>query len=220
MHETQTHAIATTIHGRVLARPAAGRPAGILVGFHGYMENAAIQMERLRTIPGTGAWTLVAIQALHRFYKGRSQEVVASWMTRQDRDAAIADNVAYVDAAIDAVAPGPGTAIVPIVWCGFSQGAAMAFRAAALGKHRAAGVIAVGGDVPPELTRDPGARFPGVLLVRGARDEWYTQDKLDMDLAALGPRAAAVRPLVVDAGHEWTPEVSRAAGELLASLPA
>ena len=60
-------------------------------------------MDRLEAIPGSSAWTLVSIQALHRFYRGRTDDVVASWMTREDRDEAIADNLAYISAALDQV---------------------------------------------------------------------------------------------------------------------
>src|SRR5215204_439337 len=92
------HSIETPTHGRVLVRRARSHPAaGVLVGFHGYMENASIQMPRLIDIPGADNWTLVSVQALHRFYKGRSQEVVAGWMTREDRLDAIGDNIRYVD---------------------------------------------------------------------------------------------------------------------------
>ena len=111
--------IAATTHGRVLLRDARAAAArGVLVGFHGYMEQAVIQMERLQAIPGAARWTLVSIQALHRFYRGRSQEVVASWMTSQDREAAIADNIEYVDAALDSV---PHDGSTKIVFAGFSQ---------------------------------------------------------------------------------------------------
>lgn len=37
--------IATTTHGRVLVREAAD-PVAVIVGFHAYMENVEIQMER------------------------------------------------------------------------------------------------------------------------------------------------------------------------------
>ena len=50
-------------------RKARGIPLGLLVGFHGYMENAEMQMQRLEAIPGGLEWTLVSIQALHRFYR-------------------------------------------------------------------------------------------------------------------------------------------------------
>src|SRR5262249_41464405 len=112
--------IEAATHGRVLVRGAiAGKAAGLVVGFHGYMENAAIQMERLEAIPGAERWTLVSVQGLHRFYRGRSDQVVASWMTREDREVAIADNLAYVDRAIASI---PEAGRPRIVYAGFSQG--------------------------------------------------------------------------------------------------
>ena len=183
----------------------------MFVGFHGYLENAEIQMERLAAVPGAEAWTLVSVQGLHRFYKGRTQGVVASWMTRQDREDAIRDNVAYVDNVIEATRTGDE----PIVYAGFSQGVAMAFRAAVRGKVRGAGVIAVGADVPPELLADAQSWFPRVLLMRGVRDESYSPETFGQDYRALRPRVDDVRQLEYEGGHEWTPEVSQAAGAFL-----
>ena len=134
--------VAATTHGRVLRRPV--RPAdGILAGFHGYYENAETQLDRLAAIPGTSTWTLVSVQGLHRFYRARTDDVVASWMTRQDRELAIADNIAYVDSALATVVGEPSPE--PLVCAGFSQGVAMAFRAAVRGRRRAHGIVAVGG---------------------------------------------------------------------------
>src|SRR5437762_14191850 len=135
MNETEVHLVPTLTHGRVLVRAAAAAASrGLLVGFHGYMENAAIQMARMADIPGASMWTLVSIQGLHRFYRGRTNEVVASWMTREDRDAAIADNIAYVAAALDGV---PHDASSRIMFMGFSQGAPMPLRAAVRRSERA-----------------------------------------------------------------------------------
>jgi len=171
------------------------------------MENAAIQMERLEALPGAGRWTLISVQGLHRFYRGRSEDVVAGWMTRQDRDEMIADNIEYVDRAIDAAAPTD----VPLFTTGFSQGVAMAFRAGVRGRRRAGGIVAVGGDVPPELLDDPALAFPAVLLARGERDDWYTAAKLEADVRALRARGSGAEALVYPAGHEWTPDVADAA---------
>jgi predicted esterase len=205
--------IATRIHGRVLVRDASD-PAAVIVGFHGYMENAAIQMERLEALPGAGRWTLISVQGLHRFYRGHSEAVVAGWMTRQDRDEMIADNIEYADRAIDAAAP----ADVPLFTTGFSQGVAMAFRAGVRGRRRASGVVAVGGDVPPELLDDPALAFPAVLLARGERDDWYTTARLEADVKALRARGSHVEPLVHPAGHEWTPDVAGAAAAFILGI--
>jgi predicted esterase len=207
--------IATTTHGRILVREPAARAAGLLLGFHGYQENAAIQMRRLASIPRADEWMLVSVQGLHRFYRGRTDDVIASWMTREDRDAMIEDNIAYVDAVVELVG---GRSSCPIVCVGFSQGVATAFRAAVRGRTAAAGVIAVGGDVPPELLSDAHARFPRVLLVRGARDEWYSQPKLDADLGALVARGVAVQATIVEGAHEWNDAVADAAGRFMAAV--
>jgi predicted esterase len=204
--------VATRTHGRVLVQPAA-QPKGLLVGFHGYAESAAIQMQRLAAIPDAGAWTCVAVQGLHRFYRGRSRETLAGWMTREDRELLIADNIEYVDAVMASVAD-PARRL-PIVYAGFSQGVAMAFRAGVLGRETAAGIIAVGADVPPELANDPRSRFPPVLMLRGSRDEWYTQDTFETDVETLRARGTDVNAVVFDGGHEWTDAVAREAAHFL-----
>jgi predicted esterase len=207
----RTLSIEAPAHGRVLVRDV-DSPRGLLVGFHGYAETAEAQLERLTAVPGMDAWTLVAAQGLNRFYRGRTQDVVAGWMTRQDRDDAIRDNVAYIDNVIDATRTGSEA----IVFAGFSQGVAMAFRAAVLGKARAIGVVAVGGDVPPELLAGSVSPFPRVLLIRGATDDWYTAKKLEADISALRARGADPEAFTHDGGHEWTGDVARAAGKVLA----
>jgi predicted esterase len=220
----ETQLVRTTTHGRVLVR-AASPARGVLVGFHGYMEDAEAQMARLDTIPGAGGWTLVSIQGLHRFYKGRTEAVVSSWMVRQDRETLIADNIAYVDSALaslDARSREVGLkadpTVAPVVFCGFSQGVAMAFRAAVRGGSGAAGIIAVGGDVPPELLADRGSSFPPVLLVRGNRDEWYTGEQMRSDAEALTARGAKVTAATFDGGHEWGEGSSAAAGQFLGAI--
>ena len=208
------HSVPTMTHGRVLVRlPRAAASRGVLVGFHGYMENAAVQMARLEHIPGAEAWTLVAVQALHRFYRGRTEEIAASWMTREDREDAISDNLSYVAAALEAT---PHDETARIVYAGFSQGVPMAYRAAVRGRDRPAAVVAVGGDAPPELLADPSAVFPPILLLRGARDvEWYTESKYRADVAALTNRGVALQAAVYDGAHEWNAAVAQAIGAFI-----
>jgi predicted esterase len=207
--------IAATVHGLYLTvPPATPGPAPILVGFHGYAEDAEAQIERLRAIPESSRWLSVSIQALHRFYQRRTNRVVASWMTSQDRELAIADNVAYVATCIDAVADEWPT-IPKVVFAGFSQGVAMAYRAAVNATRGVAGVVAVGGDIPPELT--PGAlqRLPAALIARGKSDDWYTKEKFADDERRLRDCSVSVRALEFNAGHEWSSEVVAAASDFL-----
>src|SRR5256885_16597122 len=120
--------IAATIHGRYLVEtPPGGAPVGTLVGCHGYAEPAEAQLERMQAIAGADRWLLVAVQGLHRFYQRRANEVVASWMTRQDRELAIADNIAYAASIVDAVAAEWPTSGPP-VFMGFSPAVAPMVR--------------------------------------------------------------------------------------------
>ena len=206
--------IAALVHGRYLVEaPAepAGRP--LLVGFHGYGESADRHLEELRRIPGASRWTLCAVQALHPFYN-RSGEVIASWMTRLQRERAILDNLLYVTSVVAEVKH-ELRASEGLVYLGFSQGAAMAYRAAAGSGHACQGVIVLGGDVPPELEgRDLGG-FPPVLLGRGSSEEWYDAAKMEHDVELLRRKGVEVRPCIFQGGHEWTDEFRAAAGRFL-----
>ncbi|HWW84744.1 MAG TPA: hypothetical protein VNZ26_14140 [Vicinamibacterales bacterium] len=208
--------LSVTTHGRYLVLPQSepSHAAPLLVGFHGYAEDAAIQLERLRSIPGTESWRLVSIQGLHCFYQRRTNEVVASWMTRQDRDLAIEDNLAYVTRVIDSVSR-EGKCEAGVVFAGFSQGVATAFRAAVHLPHLVTGVIAVGGDVPPEIDRTSLARIPAVLLCHGALDKWYTQETFARDRQRLEEADVGTHVLEFTGGHEWSAEVVDASSRFL-----
>ena len=189
-------------------------PAPILVGFHGYAEDAETQLARLVAIPGSDRWLKVSVQALHRLYQRRTNQVVASWMTRQDRETGIADNVAYVTNCLDTIAAEWPT-LSNVVFAGFSQGVGMAFRAAANAVPRSAGVIAVGGDIPPELTPGSLSKLAAVLLVRGTSDAWYTKVQFANDERRLREASVNIQTLDLDAGHEWSGDLIGPAAQFL-----
>jgi predicted esterase len=226
MPEAATHTLSVParVHGTVLCRdPLAetGGAAPLLVGFHGYGENAERHLSELVRIPGTESWRVAAVQALHPFYT-RTQEVVASWMTRFDREHAIEDNIAYVVAVVDRLRErNPGGEEGTLVFAGFSQGVAMAYRAAArLGARgdRCRGVIALGGDVPPEISDQDLAKLPPVLVGAGVGESFYTKSKLNADIARLQAAGIDARPAPFAGGHEWTDEFRGIAGRFLAEL--
>jgi predicted esterase len=204
MTDFDVRSIAATVHGRYLVSD--GPPERVLIGFHGYAETAEMHMNELQQIPGIERWTAVAVQALHPFYLNRSGKIVASWMTSLDREVAIDDNRAYVRSVA-----GQFPAARELVFLGFSQGVAMAYRAAA--GSRATGVIALGGDVPPELF-ESSLSFPRVLIGCGRGEEWYTDEKFQKDLRFLSERTT-VETCVYEGGHEWTGEFRAAAGAFL-----
>jgi poly(3-hydroxybutyrate) depolymerase len=210
----QPRTLETATHGRYLVRPPGGTPSGVLYGFHGYAENAETHLRALDAIPGLDDWLVVAVQALHPFHT-RDQRVVANWMTSQDRELAIADNIAYVRRVVAAVEDEQAVR-TPRVFAGFSQGGAMAYRAAAhLG---AAGLIILAADVAPDVASIPGVRLPAVLLGRGTRDPWYTVEKCEADLRTLARIGVPVEQCVFDGVHEWSAPFREAAGDYLKRL--
>lgn len=198
----RAHLIATTTHGRyVTDRPPGAGPFPVLMGFHGYGESAAVHLPCLARLDPDHAWLRVSVQGLHRFYGRGSVEVVASWMTREDRQPAIADNLAYA-AAVQAAVQRDEPVCAPIVLAGFSQGAAQAYRVALALGSACAGIVALGGDVPPDVAMHAG-QLPPVLIGRGSRDGWYTAAGLAADVALLRAAGATWSVCEFDGGHEW-----------------
>jgi predicted esterase len=210
------HLVEARVHGRYLVHaPTAAPPWPIVMGFHGYGQDADEHLADLVSIPGAERWLLVAVQALHPFYTRTDQRVVASWMTRLDREHAIADNVAYVGRVLHDVRRRYST-MSPLVFCGFSQGGAMAYRAA--GHYAADGLVVLAADVPPDVAAGPTAPLPPVLLGRGTHDAWYTASKQDGDRQVL--ERLGVRPVicVFEGGHVWSDPFRDAAANLLRRL--
>jgi predicted esterase len=197
-----THVIAARTHGRFLVEP--GPAERLLVGFHGYGENADESLAQMLRIPGVEQWTVVAVQALHRFYRGRTGTISASWMTSQDRERAIRDNIDYVRSV---VAEFPTA--TALVFLGFSQGVAMAYRAASAHPNANA-IVALAGDVPPDIE----GPLPPVLIARGTTEEWYAEEKLKKDLSIL-ESLTTVETYTFVGGHEWTDEFREVAGRFL-----
>ncbi len=133
-------------------------------------------------------------------------------MTSQERTLRIQENVNYVNAVISQIKQTfPVNDI--LVFHGFSQGTAMACRAALLGKYQAHGVMLLGGDIPPEFdVLNPMNR---VLIGRGERDRFYTLDKLNQDISRLELSSVIASFCTFDGGHEGHDTYFQAAGKFL-----
>lgn len=209
--------ITTITHGRYLVDVGqSGGGAPLLVGFHGYGENAERHLEKLRKIPGAEKWLLCAVGALHPFYNTKTGEVIDSWMTKRGREQAIDDNVDYVARVVSEVKERYETSD-RLVFAGFSQGVAMAFRAAARSGFRCDGLIALAADVPPDVAAR-GFHLPPILLGRGTEDQWYSEAKMEADLETLSRLETDVETCVFEGGHDWTPEFWSRAGKFLGRI--
>jgi predicted esterase len=175
-------------------------------------------------------WILVSVQALNRFYTRGDRDIVASWMTREDRELAIADNVRYIRAVVDVVRSTEHVDRL-LVYAGFSQGAGMAYRAATRSLRAAdlesvhsqksdpplSGLIILAGDIPPDVAPSA-SRLPRVLIGRGRADMWYTREREEKDVALLRDAGVPVETVTLEGGHEWTDEFAARAGAFLDAL--
>jgi predicted esterase len=216
----QIHTIEALTHGRYLVdQPEGDGPFPMLVGFHGYSEGAERMLDELRRIRGERRWLLVSVQALNRFYS-RASTVVAGWMTREDRELAIDDNLRYVRSVVAQVRRTYPVSAA-IVYTGFSQGVAMAYRAAARvadGDVPApAGVIVLAGDIPPDVVPVL-PQFPPLLLGYGNEDHFYTAAKATEDADRFRAAGLVPRTHVFTGGHVWDESFVAEAGLFLDAL--
>ena len=138
-------------------------------------------------------------------------------MTREDRELAIDDNLQYVRSVVAQVRrayPIGNT----VAYAGFSQGVAMAYRAAAFVANGdvppPAGLIVLAGDIPPDVV-EVLPHLPPVLLGYGSEDHFYTAAKAAEDADRF--RAAGVVPQthVFTGGHVWDESFVTRAGLFL-----
>ena len=101
-----------------------------------------------------------------------------------------------------------------VVYLGFSQGVAMAYRTAL--SAGAAGIISLAGDLPPEIVSpNSGGVIPRVLLGRCLEDQWYTKQNLASDLKRLKLMGIVVETCSLECGHEWTTSFGHKCGDFL-----
>ena len=136
-------------------------------------------------------------------------------MTSEDRELAIADNITYVSQVVGAVREEFPTSPT-LVFFGFSQGVAMAFRAAA--HLQSSALIVAGGDVPPDVSTRTPLSLPPVLYGRGRQDDLYSADAHARDITTLERLGVEVESVTFEGGHKLTPEFLAIAGRALAKL--
>jgi dienelactone hydrolase len=176
------------------------------VVLHGYGQLASYFVRHFA--PLADGRVVVAPEALSRFYlESRDSgvhgpRVGATWMTREDREAEIADYVRYLDLALDDAAPGD----LPLSVLGFSQGTATACRWLAARDVRGAApaerLVLWAGDVPPEL--DLGAawlRRTRLTFVAGTSDRFISPEVLASLRARLDGAAVPYTLVTFDGDH-------------------
>jgi len=117
---------------------------------HGYAQLANYFLKNFEDL-NDGKTLIIAPEGLHRFYwKGFSEKVVASWMTKEDRESDIADYVNYLNLVYKEVLSGLKNKNVKVNVLGFSQGTATVCRWLANNKVKADNLILWAGAFPDD----------------------------------------------------------------------
>jgi predicted esterase len=175
---------------------------------HGYGQLARDFVANFTPVSAPGR-TIVGPEALSRYYlddtRGGSHatsQVGATWMTREDRDSEIADQISYLDSLHAAVAAqaAPGAALTVL---GFSQGVATVCRWLDRGRTRADRLICWGGAIPDDvrLGQDSPIRHPALWLVAGLRDIYATAERVAHHESVLRAAGVPFTRLTFDGGH-------------------
>jgi predicted esterase len=202
--------------------PALGATARELwIVLHGYGMTAAEILAQVAVLDD-GTRRIVAPEALSRFYtrpieervKQRSadQHVGASWMTREARDADIADNQAYLLAVYERERAAQGSAALPLTVLGFSQSAATTSRWLASADAPVARHLVWGAMLAHDVPLDPASplRRGETVWVLGSRDQFVTSALLEAEQARLAAADFPHRLVRFDGGHRLDDETLRA----------
>ncbi len=222
------HSIAAVKTARyVVLGPEDGPVDEVWVACHGYGQLATYFGRHFRAVERPGRLVVVP-EALNRFYVSRggtraADRVGASWMTREEREADIADVLRYLDdvfvAACARADADPHT--VPLVGVGFSQGAATVTRWLAWSPlvraraRRAERLILWGGALPHDLDLNAEAtwlRQTEVVLVAGDRDSLATPARVMQQERALTAASVPHRTVTFPGEHRLNDRVLRELG--------
>lgn len=191
--------------------PTHGFPRELWFVCHGYGQLAARFLRQFAPLDD-GTRLIVAPEGLSRFYldplplrrNDPSPRIGASWMTREDRDAEIADYVAYLERLATEIRHPLAGAAPRIVVLGFSQGTATVSRWLAASELRVDQLVLWGGAIPPELDLAAwSARLRGasITLVAGAEDEFATAAAVSAEAERLSAAGVAFTLQRFAGGH-------------------
>jgi predicted esterase len=185
---------------------------------HGYGQLAGRFLSRFTPLEREDR-LFVAPEALSRYYlkaptaaHGPQSPVGASWMTREDRDAEIADQARYLDLVHDEVFTVVDRNAVKLWVLGFSQGVSTVARWLAGAKNPADRVVLWAGMIPTELdangARALSARAP-VTIVIGDTDEFATPKVVAAQEARLRELGVPFRMQHFKGGHDLSDSALR-----------
>lgn len=194
----------------------------VWIACHGFGQLAHAFVEPFRRFEGDHR-LIVAPEALQRFYldsrpaNTRNSPVGATWMTRDDREADIADIVTYLDALYERIVESLAAHDVArdrlrVHALGFSQGAVAVARWTARGAAVIDHLVMWGHGMPDDVNvRAVGERRPDLTIdmVFGERDHFANASVMAATQAVLDGSGVPFRMIPFAGGHILSTRVLR-----------
>ncbi len=177
-------------------------PHPLLIVLHGFGQVAGQFIKVFEPLAQKGI-LVAAPQGAHQLYTNlKERRVGFSWLTKYERDQSVSDFVAYMEQFFKLLQETCEVDSQRVFMLGFSQGVSMAYRTWAHSSLPVRGVIACGGDLPPDIVEQLEGLPPiQILLVHGRQDEEVSPEKAQKALKHL--RASGLKPELFDfeGGH-------------------
>ena len=177
---------------------------------HGYNQLAGDFIREFETIADDSR-VIVAPEALSRYYlatepgfHSAEAKIGATWMTRADREAEIADYVAYLDDLYDEIFTRARRSEVSVTVVGFSQGGATANRWLTRGRARADRLIMWGALLATDSDLNHAATFfrdVKLTIVYGKRDQFADEGMIANYEKLLREKNVPYELLTFNGGH-------------------
>jgi phospholipase/carboxylesterase len=188
-------------------------PAPLLVALHGYGSNKGWMMREARAHAPEG-FAVAALQGPHQHMKEPREEGGPArygfgWLTNFHPEESIAlHHRALLDLVAALVDEGVADA-ARVFLLGFSQSCAINYRFVFTYPKVLRGVVGICGGLPGDWETNPayGETRASVLHLSGARDEFYTPERVAPYAEQLRRRARDVETRAYDCGHEFAPEM-------------
>jgi len=190
----------------------------VIVLLHGYGMSAkdCLSLFGGMKLPGT---LLVAPEGLSRFYsKGFFGDVVASWMTREERTQEIADQMGYLDRLLDVITHELAPNQPEILVIGYSQGVATGSRWIKF--RNGAGIkkfVAWAGEIAPDVLEMGWPADVSVLQIYSLTDNFISAETFQKQASRLKAGGGVLEQYIYEGKHEVLPQTVLEVADILIS---
>ncbi len=176
----------------------------LVIALHGYGQAARSFVYKFEGLDD-GNTLVICPEGLNRFYwENFTGKVVASWMTKQDREIDIYDNMNYLSALYDYIVPQLSDD-VSISLMGFSQGCPTISRWAASNKPRIDNLILWAGQLAHDQDYAQAKDYfkkVGLHWVVGKEDGFITEERLEKQIGIANTAGMDFEVTKFDGAHE------------------